>query len=333
MRPDNSSPSCWSTQSTCHPFTSETSVVDNARVIFDALSQLKTPMMGPFFGCAGELFALIPSAAAAIRYLDHESRKNEQTQQDDPSLTTNLRHRGINPQRVAIAGVSTGGNLTLASMFVARESGDPLPACAVPISPWIDLEHESESMMTMDELEPMCHKAVLDKCADIYLPLGDKTSPLLSALDGDLTGLPPLFGPIGIYETLLDDARALALKAKEANVPVELKIYDRQFHVFQIFSQGFGYGYIIGFGALFAIGMCGLTCVSQGGAGASVQILLFSVAAIELKRKAPNTHTLLEFVRTRYGAAAHCVLGFYSLFFMGINLLVGGSAVFATLTD
>ncbi|OAG37428.1 hypothetical protein AYO21_08394 [Fonsecaea monophora] len=260
---------------------------------------------------------------------------------------------GINPQRVAIAGVSTGGNLTLASMFVARESGDPLPACAVPISPWIDLEHESESMMTMDELEPMCHRAVLDKCADLYLPLGDKTSPLLSALDGDLTGLPPLFGPIGVYETLLDDARALALKAKEANVPVELKIYDRQFHVFQIFSQGFGYGYIIGFGALFAIGMSSavvsswttaatmLTSATEaiclacpvlfwGGAGASVQILLFSVAAIELKRKAPNTHTLLEFVRTRYGAAAHCVLGFYSLFFMGINLLGGLKATFLT---
>ncbi|OAL40442.1 hypothetical protein AYO20_00178 [Fonsecaea nubica] len=145
--------------------------------------------------------------------------------------------RGISPQRVAIAGDSAGGNLTLATMFVARESGDPLPACAVPISPWIDLEHKSESMTTMDELEPMCHKAVLDKCADLYLPSGDKTSPLLSALNGDLTGLPPLFVPVGGSETLLDDARALALKAKEANVPVELKIYDRQFHVFQIFAS------------------------------------------------------------------------------------------------
>lgn len=30
------------------------------------------------------------------------------------------------------------------------------------------------------------------------------------------------------------------------------------------------------------------------GAGACVQILLFSVAAIELKRKAPGAHTFLE---------------------------------------
>ncbi|KIW81906.1 hypothetical protein Z517_04932 [Fonsecaea pedrosoi CBS 271.37] len=163
---------CYAYVLTLSSFTSKTSVVDDARVIFDALSRLKTPRTAPFFGCAGELFALIPSAAAAIRYLDHEPRTNEQTQQDDPSLTTNLRSR-----------------------------------------------------------------AVLDKCADLYLPSGDKTSPLLSALNGDLTGLPPLFVPIEGNETLLDDARALALKAKEANVPVELKIYDRQFHVFQIFAS------------------------------------------------------------------------------------------------
>jgi hypothetical protein len=35
----------------------------------------------------------------------------------------------------------------------------------------------------------------------------------------------------------------------------------------------------------------------QYGAGASVQILLFSVAAIELKRKAPNAQVLsMEFI-------------------------------------
>lgn len=71
------------------------------------------------------------------------------------------------------------------------------------------------------------------------------------------------------------------------------------------------------------------------GAGASVQILLFSVFAIELKRKAPNAHTFLEVARIRYGASAHVVLGLYSLcyqFFGAVNLLVGGSTVYAVLT-
>ncbi|KAF9696630.1 hypothetical protein EKO04_005162 [Ascochyta lentis] len=71
------------------------------------------------------------------------------------------------------------------------------------------------------------------------------------------------------------------------------------------------------------------------GAGATVQIFMFAVAAIELKRKAPNAHTFLEVVRVRYGRAAHIVLGCYSLFyqiFTTVNLLVGGSTLFSQLT-
>ncbi|KAL2689028.1 putative urea active transporter 1 [[Neocosmospora] mangrovei] len=36
------------------------------------------------------------------------------------------------------------------------------------------------------------------------------------------------------------------------------------------------------------------------GAGATVQIFMFAVAAIELKRKAPRAHTFLEVVHARY---------------------------------
>ncbi|KAH8685368.1 putative sodium/proline symporter [Tricladium varicosporioides] len=71
------------------------------------------------------------------------------------------------------------------------------------------------------------------------------------------------------------------------------------------------------------------------GAGASVQILLFSVAAIELKRKAPYAQTFLQIAKHRYGAPAHIVLSSYSLLYQVIttvSLLVGGSAVFSILT-
>ena len=75
--------------------------------------------------------------------------------------------------------------------------------------------------------------------------------------------------------------------------------------------------------------------IIQYGAGACVQILLFSVAAIELKRKAPYAQTYLQVVKVRYGAAAHIVFCMYSLVFQiiqTVNLLVGGSAVFSTMT-
>lgn len=67
----------------------------------------------------------------------------------------------------------------------------------------------------------------------------------------------------------------------------------------------------------------------------SIAVLLFSVAAIELKRKAPYAQTFLQIAKHRYGAPAHIVLASYSLLYQVIttvSLLVGGSAVFSILT-
>ena len=53
--------------------------------------------------------------------------------------------------------------------------------------------------------------------------------------------------------------------------------------------------------------------------GATVQILLFAVLAIELKRRAPAAHTFLEIIRARYGKVAHIV---YFVFGIMTNILV-----------
>lgn len=144
--------------------------------------------------------------------------------------------QGFRADRTAVAGDSAGAAFALSVLFTAREAGDPLPACAVPISPWVDLEHTGSTMETLDDVEPMCHRAVLDGCAQLYLG-DDRRNPLASSLHGDLTGFPPLFVTIGGHETLLDDALRLAETAKAAGVAVELQIYARQIHVFQIFAS------------------------------------------------------------------------------------------------
>ncbi|KAF8942244.1 hypothetical protein BGZ47_006678 [Haplosporangium gracile] len=69
--------------------------------------------------------------------------------------------------------------------------------------------------------------------------------------------------------------------------------------------------------------------------GASVQVLLFSVLAIELKRKCPNAHTFLEIISIRYGRNAHYVFLFFGLLtniIVSAMLLLGGSAVVTALT-
>ncbi len=71
------------------------------------------------------------------------------------------------------------------------------------------------------------------------------------------------------------------------------------------------------------------------GAGASVQILLFGILSIEIKRKAPQAHTVCEIIRARWGTAAHKVfLGFCLLTNVLVTamLLLGGAATIAAMT-
>ena len=70
-------------------------------------------------------------------------------------------------------------------------------------------------------------------------------------------------------------------------------------------------------------------------AGASIQVLLFGILAIELKRKAPNAHTFLEIIRARYGGGAHRVFLVFALMtnmIVTAMLLLGGAAVVNGLT-
>jgi len=54
-------------------------------------------------------------------------------------------------------------------------------------------------------------------------------------------------------------------------------------------------------------------------AGASIQVLLFGILAIEVKRKSPNCHTFLEMVKARWGTMAHGVFTYYAF---ATNLIV-----------
>ncbi|KAL6348441.1 hypothetical protein AAG906_005751 [Vitis piasezkii] len=69
--------------------------------------------------------------------------------------------------------------------------------------------------------------------------------------------------------------------------------------------------------------------------GATIQVLLFGIMAIEIKRKAPHAHTVCEMVKARWGTAAHIVFltfCFMTNIIVTAMLLLGGSAVVNALT-
>lgn len=70
-------------------------------------------------------------------------------------------------------------------------------------------------------------------------------------------------------------------------------------------------------------------------AGATIQVLLFGIIAIEIKRKAPNCHTVCEIILARWGKTAHIVFlvfCFLTNIIVTAMLLLGGSAVVYALT-
>lgn len=144
--------------------------------------------------------------------------------------------QGTRPGRIAVAGDSAGGGLTIATLVAIKEAKLPMPAAGAGLSPWVDLEGIGESMTRNDTVDPMVHKAGLTAMAQAYLAGKDPRTPLAAPLYADLSGLPPLLLQVGTWETLLDDSTRLAERARKSGVSVTLEPWENMIHVWQVFA-------------------------------------------------------------------------------------------------
>ena len=147
-----------------------------------------------------------------------------------------LLQQGFATSRLAIAGDSAGGGLTLATLVNLRDQKLGLPACAVAISPWVDLEGVGNSITARAAQDPMVQKDGLLWMAGLYLNGKDAKTPLAAPLHAELKGLPPILVQVGTAETLLDDATRIAEKLHAAGVDVRLAIWPNMLHVFPLFA-------------------------------------------------------------------------------------------------
>jgi monoterpene epsilon-lactone hydrolase len=147
-----------------------------------------------------------------------------------------LLDRKISPARIALAGDSAGGGLTIAALVAIRDAGLPLPAAGVCLSPWVDMEMKGESMTTRAHADPVVQRQGLIGMAQAYLSGKDPRTALASPLYADLTGLPPMLIQVGDAETLLDDSVRIADKARAAKVQIKLEVWPEMIHVWQLFA-------------------------------------------------------------------------------------------------
>jgi monoterpene epsilon-lactone hydrolase len=149
-----------------------------------------------------------------------------------------LLDQGVLPSRILLAGESAGGGLLLSLLISLRDAGAPLPAAAVCVSPWVDLEMTGQSMQDNARFDYVA-RHVLRQNVRYFVPNGDTRNPLAAPLHADLRGLPPLLVLAGEAETLLDDARRIAARASQHGVDVTLEIEPDMIHAWHMFANAF----------------------------------------------------------------------------------------------
>ncbi|MFN2150082.1 MAG: alpha/beta hydrolase [Anaerolineales bacterium] len=143
-----------------------------------------------------------------------------------------LLQQDIPPGHIVVAGDSAGGNLTITLLMKLRDSGEQLPAAAACLSPVTDMTNRDQRVEGFKD--PLLPPKAIKMYTRSYLGENDPRNPLISPVFGNLRGLPPLLVHAGEDEILREDAVRIANLAESAGVDVNLEIYARMWHVWQL---------------------------------------------------------------------------------------------------
>ncbi|MEU1429975.1 alpha/beta hydrolase [Nocardia sp. NPDC005746] len=136
---------------------------------------------------------------------------------------------GFRPERIAVAGDSAGGGLSLALAERLRDRHGLTPAALGLIAPWTD----------PNEVPTRNRDLVINKpwsrvCAAAYLGGGDGQDAGYAPLLGDLRGLPPTYVQADKAELLHDQCTRLVAQLRAAGVPTEFTETEGLWHVAQL---------------------------------------------------------------------------------------------------
>jgi epsilon-lactone hydrolase len=148
-----------------------------------------------------------------------------------------LEKERVKSERIAFVGDSAGGALALTTIANARERGLPLPTATMPISPWAGWDTSAKTYDTNAHRDVIVNRDTTNALGALFIgEKGDPKHPLANPLYTDYAGFPPIYITVGDAETLLDDSRRIAQRARQANVEVKIDEYPDMQHVFQFMA-------------------------------------------------------------------------------------------------
>ena len=143
-------------------------------------------------------------------------------------------------RQVAVVGESAGGGLIFSLIQRLKQLELPLPYAVWAISPWVDLQMLGPSLEQNQRRDPTLTKRLLSLYRDMYAK-GQEDHPLVSPILASLNGFPPTLIHVGGDEILLDNARSLNTKLREANVQSILHIVPKMWHAFVLYGTAEGW--------------------------------------------------------------------------------------------
>lgn len=200
---------------------------------------------GGYFMCSAATHRPLTSRLAhgarrkvlAINYRQGPEHKFPAWLDDAVSAYRFLLDQGYDAKKIAIGGDSAGGNLTLITLQQIRTEQLPLPGAAFCISPWTCMAGESPSLDSNDRRDVMFTGAGVRTLAKYHAQERDAKHPLLSPVNADYTGFPPLLIQASSTEVLRDDSRRVAAKARADGAQVTLEEWHGLPHVFHLFAD------------------------------------------------------------------------------------------------
>jgi acetyl esterase/lipase len=189
------------------------------------------------FSTHGETMARL-ATLAGVRVLGVDYRRAPEhrfpTAHDDCLAATRFAiARAGGAARVALAGDSAGGNLAVGTLLALRDAGEPLPAAAALLCPWVDPLWSGGSMDANADADFGDYELLVGWAHD-YLGSQPKRDPRVFPVDANLAGLPPLFVQVGGAELLHDQVLAFVERARAAGADVRCDVAPAMFHDWQL---------------------------------------------------------------------------------------------------
>ncbi len=153
-----------------------------------------------------------------------------------------LRLKGYDPDQIVLAGDSAGGYLALALAQRLQYEGyaGETPAAVVTMSPLFEIDNETRANHPNIRTDAMFPPKAFDALVELVQEAAERTTvngeaeEVYEPLDHVEPGLPRTLIHVSGSEALVSDARKAAHMLAAAGVPVELRVWPGQMHVFQI---------------------------------------------------------------------------------------------------